>query len=73
MLASAYVALSSWRGHGQAAEQPRGESGSHPSFSVIDGGRSKKSRGSRGRSPQQHSMMERFEERWRRRRDQNGY
>ena len=74
MLGSAYVALSSWRGHGQAAEQPRGESGSHPSFSVIDGGRSKKSRGSRGRSPQQqHSMMERFEERWRRRRDQNGY
>ena len=74
MLGSAYVALSSWRGHGQAAEQPRSESGSHPSFSVIDGGRSKKSRGSRGRSPQQqHSMMERFEERWRRRRDQNGY
>ena len=73
MLASAYVALSSWRGHGQATEQPRGGSGSHPSFSVIDGGRSKKSRGSRGRSPQQHSMMERFEERWRRRRDQNGY
>jgi hypothetical protein len=74
MLASAYVALSSWKGHGQAAEQPRGEPGSHPSFSVIDGGRSKKSRGSRGRSSQQsHSMMERFEERWRRRRDQNGY
>ena len=74
MLGSAYVALSSWRGHGQAAEQPRSESGSHPSFSVIDGGRSKKSRGSRGRSSQQqHSMMERFEERWRRRRDQNGY
>ena len=74
MLGSAYVALSSWRGHGQAADQPRGEAGSHPSFSVIDGGRSKKSRGSRGRSSQQqHSMMERFEERWRRRRDQNGY
>ena len=71
---SAYVALSSWRGQDQAAEQPRTESGSHPSFSVIEGGRSKKSRGSRGRSPQQqHSMMERFEERWRRRRDQNGY
>ena len=75
MLVSAYVALSSWRGQSHAPEPAkRTESGTHPSFSVIDGGRSKKSRGSRGRSPQQqHSMMERFEERWRRRRDQNGY
>ncbi len=74
MLVSAYVALASWRSQNHAPE-PSGESvsGSHPSFSVIDGGRTRK-RGPRStRSPQSHhSMMERFEERWRRRRDQNG-
>jgi hypothetical protein len=73
MLVSAYVALSSWRGQNHVAEQAEPQAGSHPSFSVIDGGRSKK-RGPRGRSPQSHhSLMERFEERWRRRRDQNGF
>jgi hypothetical protein len=74
MLVSAYVALSSWRGQNHVPEQTRTEPGSHPSFSVIDGGRSKRTRHPRGRSQQSHhSMMERFEERWRRRRDQNGY
>lgn len=73
MLVSAYVALSFWRGQNRAPEQAAAERGSHPSFSVIEGGRAKK-RGLRGR-PQQshHSLMERFEERWRRRRDQNGF
>jgi hypothetical protein len=73
MLVSAYVALSAWRNQNRAPEQPRPASGTSPSFSVIDGGRSKR-RSSRGRSSQQShsSMMERFEERWRRRRDQNG-
>ena len=75
MLVSAYVALSSWRGTNQVAEQaapPAG--GSHPSFSLIQGGRRPGRRSTRGpKSSRSHgSMMERFEERWRRRRDQNG-
>ena len=75
MLVSAYVALSSWRGQHRTPEPTRtGEPGAHPSFSVIDGGRARK-RGPRSSrsSSSHHSMMERFEERWRRRRDQNGY
>ena len=83
MLAAAYVGLSAWRGQNQPPEQPGPEPGSPPTFSVVDGGRTKKraARGSRGRSPgrssgrspSQGSMMERLEARWRRRRDQNGY
>ena len=83
MLASAYVALSSWRGQDKTPERtsPPEQPGPHPSFSVIDGGRSRKraraARRARRRAgrrrPRSGSMMERFEERWRRRRDQNGY
>jgi hypothetical protein len=77
MLFSAYVALTSWRGQDKAAaEKPRPDAGGeHPTFSVIDGGRKSKRRGRtpRGKAPSHGSMMERFEERWRRRRDQNGY
>jgi hypothetical protein len=76
MLGSAVVALSSWRGQSHVTEQPGEPSGSHPSFSVIEGGRTKRksTRGPRTPKPQsQGSMMQRFEERWRRRRDQNGY
>ncbi len=73
MLVSAYVALSSWRGQNQTPEQRHPSAGSHTPFSVIQGGRARK-RGPRGSRPRssQHSIMERFEERWRRRRDQNG-
>ena len=71
MLVAAYVALISWRG--QSAPDSAGESADpHAPFTLIDGGRARK-RPSRGRSAQHHSLMERFEERWRRRRDQNGY
>jgi hypothetical protein len=83
MLASAYVALSSWRGQDKTPERGSpGESGPHATFSVIEGGRARKRNkgGSKGtpkglgrRSASHGSMMERFEERWRRRRDQNGY
>jgi hypothetical protein len=76
MLASAVVALSSWRGQDKAPEKPRAESGPHATFSVIDGGRKSKRRSGREQrsKPQSSgSMMDRFEERWRRRRDQNGY
>ena len=79
MLGSAYIALSSWRSQNHVVDQPGATaSGSHPNFSVIEGARSKK-RGprppkpARGRSSgSSGSMMQRFEERWRRRRDQNG-
>jgi hypothetical protein len=76
MLGSAYVALSAWRGQNQAPERPTEQpGGAHPTFSVIDGGGRGRKRSSRGpKQPQSHqSMMEKFEERWRRRRDQNGY
>lgn len=67
MLGSAYVALTSW--HGQSAVDEEQAAQTHEPFTVLEGGRSKK-RGGRGRSRQHHSMMERLEERWRRRRDQ---
>jgi len=75
MLASAYVALSSWRNQGQVTETAPKESGEHPTFSVIDGGgRGRGRRQSKGRQASSgQSMMSKFEERWRRRRDQNGY
>ena len=79
MLVSAYVALSSWRGQSKVAEKPSA-SASASAFRVVDGGKSKKTpraRRSSGRSSTKSSghgsMMERFEERWRRRRDQNGF
>jgi hypothetical protein len=73
MLVSAYLALTFWRNQNRAPEQPSTERPSHGSFSVIEGGRSKR-RGPKSRAPRSHqSMMERFEERWRRRRDRNGY
>jgi hypothetical protein len=78
MLVSAYIALSSWRSQNHVGEKPAAtQSGSQPNFSVIEGGRTKK-RGPRPprssrRASSSGSMMQRFEERWRRRRDQNGY
>lgn len=73
MLASAYFALTFWRNQNRAPEQPSTERGSQASFTVIEGGRSKR-RGPKSRAPRSHqSMMERLEERWRRRRDRNGY
>ena len=76
MLGSAYVALTSWRGQNHVVEKrSAAQAGSPPSFSVIEGGRAKKRgmRSPRRRSQSQGSMMQRFEERWRRRRDQNGF
>ena len=78
MLGSAYFTLITWRGQNRAALQ--GDQSEHPaggdqSLRVIEGG---KARRSRNRPPKaskpkpQGSMMERFEERWRRRREQNG-
>jgi hypothetical protein len=71
MLGAAYVALSSWRGQ-NVAPTPGEPSDPHAPFTLIEGGRAKK-RSSRARSQQHHSFMDRLEERWRRRRDQNGF
>ena len=71
MLASATVAVAALRGqHGRAAD-PR--SAAHPShgFTVIDGGRTGRTR--RARRGSGHSFMERMEERWRRRRGESGF
>ena len=69
MLGSATVSITAIRGQAAAAAEPR-QTG-HPSgFSVIDGGR--KGRTKRQRRPSHGTFMERMEERWRRRRDQNG-
>jgi hypothetical protein len=73
MLGSSYVALSSWRGQHDVSDDEGGETEAHEPFTLIEGGRTKKSSGrGRARSQQHGSFMERFEERWRRRRDQNG-
>jgi hypothetical protein len=68
MLVSATVSLTAIRGQAAVAADPRS---AHPSgFSVIDGGRSSRVR--RQRVHHSGTFMERLEERWRRRRDQNG-
>jgi hypothetical protein len=77
VLVSAYVALSSWRGQNvtpSPADSGRGtgSAATAQGLSVVQGGKGKK-RLSRPRTRTQHqSLMDRFEERWRRRRDQNG-
>ena len=69
MLASATVSLTAIRGQAVAAAEPH-QTG-HPSgFSVIDGGRSGRTK--RQKRVSHGTFMERVEERWRRRRDQNG-
>ena len=73
MLGSAYVALSSWRGS-TGPEPAAATVDTDNPFTLIEGGRkTKRSSRGQGRAPQQHgSFMERMEERWRRRREQNG-
>ncbi len=72
MLGSATVFLTAIRGQAAAGAEPHQTH--HPSgFAVIDGGRSVRgSRTKRQRRTSHGSFMERVEERWRRRRDQNG-
>lgn len=74
MLGAAYVALVSWRGSTAHPEQESASSDPHSPFTLIEGGRAKRGKHPRGSRGAQHgTMMERFEERWRRRRDQNGF
>jgi hypothetical protein len=70
MLVSATVALTALRGHQGQAADPRAAHPSH-GFTVIEGGRTGKSR--RNRRSSGHSFMERMEERWRRRREGGGW
>jgi hypothetical protein len=68
MLGSAYVGLSAWRGQSPASAYEQRPVSQSPGLSVIQGG--KKVR--QPKAPKSHgSMMDRFEERWRRRRDRN--
>jgi hypothetical protein len=79
MLGSAYATLVAWRGQNRAAlqgDQAQRPAGGEQPLRVIDGGKLRRSRGRAAKpakAPKTHgSMMERFEERWRRRREQNG-
>lgn len=75
MLASAVVGLSYWRGHSSAAEEhaPNQDLSTEAfGLSVIDGGKKSKKRAPKARQAQQ-SRMQRFEERWRRRRGGDGF
>ena len=77
MLGSAYLTLSLYKGRNRAlSAAPAPSTDPTAGLRVVQGGRSR-TRPSAGRSrsprqPKQGSMMERFEERWRRRREQNG-
>ena len=74
MLASATIALTAVRGQHGAAAGPDPRTSSHPShggFTVIDGGRTGRTR--RSRRTSHGSFMERVEERWRRRREEGGF
>jgi hypothetical protein len=72
MLGSAYFTLTSWRGQSAAlASGAGGDTGDRgdQGLRVIQGG---KTRGKSKKAKPQGSMMDRFEERWRRRKEQNG-
>ena len=78
MLGSAYLTLSSYKGRNRALSTPPASNADPAAgLRVVQGGRASRTRPTGGRSrtprqPKQGSMMERFEERWRRRREQNG-
>ena len=81
MLASATLGLSAWRGRQAASEKAPSEGGfeapdSPAGLSVVQGGRSgRKPRrtGGRNKGGSRQGFMQRLEERWQRRRDQNGF
>lgn len=69
MLGSAYLGLTGWKGQTSPAPfPPRGVTDSSPGLTVLPGGKKAK----RQKAPKSSgTMMERFEERWRRRRDRD--
>ena len=78
MLGSAYLALNSYKNRNRALSNTAAASADPAAgLRVVQGGRTSRTRPAAGRGrtprqPKQGSMMERFEERWRRRREQNG-
>jgi hypothetical protein len=76
MLVSATTGLTVWRGQrgvtGGEAARPTGST-SRGGFTVIEGGRTGRTRRQRGSSQKHGSFMDRMEERWRRRREDNGF
>ncbi|MDQ4054122.1 MAG: DUF3040 domain-containing protein [Actinomycetota bacterium] len=75
MLASATIALGAIKGH-QSAADPRAAApgtGHASGFSVIDGGKSGRTRRPRSRPHSSGTFLERMEERWRRRRESGGF
>jgi hypothetical protein len=75
MLASATYGLAVLRGrrHPSTPQQPSDfERSGKGGFGVIDGGRKHRPKKSRGHSGGHAPFMNRLEERWRRRRDENG-
>ena len=76
MLGSAVVGLTAWRNQGAAAPQEATTPGGAPTagigLSVVEGGKKPRKRSARPKSGSNQSMMQRFEERWRRRRGGDG-
>jgi hypothetical protein len=76
MLVSATIGLTVLRGQrgvtGGEAARPTGST-SRGGFTVIEGGRTSRPRRQRSSSQKHGSFMERMEERWRRRREDNGF
>ncbi len=74
MLASAYWTLTTWRSQNAAPLPGDPAPGGDPTLRVVQGGRSRRARPGRpaGRPQRQGTLMQRFEERWRRRREQGG-
>lgn len=72
MLGSAYFTLISWRGQSRAAfQEEQGQETPEPGLRVVQGGKTRRTK-SKPKAQKRGSMMERFEERWRRRKEQNG-
>ena len=72
MLGSAYLALSSWRARDAAQTAPAPATEDPGPLRAIRGGKTGRGRSAK-RAPSHGSMMERFEERWRRRREGGGF
>jgi hypothetical protein len=72
MLGSATMGLGSFRGQQGGAPTEKRATDESSGFTVIEGGRAGKTRKPR-HTPSHSSFMERMEERWRRRRGQNGF
>lgn len=76
MLGAATIGLSAMRSTQQGSDPRTAAAGEHPSgFSVVEGGKARRGKKSpRGRSHGPKApLMERMEERWRRRRESGGY